>query len=96
LWPFYFHCGNKQASTHVIINFICHQVIHHPSIHGTGSMGKHLRAKAHIAKLNDLTESEVWKLTESKVDKPAWAILNTHESCQITFVRSQLKVLFVI
>jgi CheY-specific phosphatase CheX len=38
-------------------------------------MGKHLLAKAHIAKLNELTEAEVTELTNSTVDKTALAIL---------------------
>jgi len=38
-------------------------------------MGKHLLAKAHIAKFNELTESEVTELSSSMVDETALAIL---------------------
>jgi len=38
-------------------------------------MRKHLLAKAHIAKLNELTESEDTELTSSTVDESALAIL---------------------
>jgi hypothetical protein len=38
-------------------------------------MGKHLRAKADITKLNELTESAVIELTSSTVDETALAIL---------------------
>jgi hypothetical protein len=37
-------------------------------------MGKHLLAKAHIRKLNELTQSEVSELTKSTVDETALAI----------------------
>jgi hypothetical protein len=39
-------------------------------------MGKQFLAKAHIAMLNELTESEVTELTSATVDKTARAILN--------------------
>jgi hypothetical protein len=58
LWRFYWHCGIEEPSPGMIC-IVCHQVLRHPSEHGTSSMGKHLLAKAHIAKLNELTESEV-------------------------------------
>jgi hypothetical protein len=38
-------------------------------------MAKHLLAKAHIAKLNQLTEPEVTELTTSSVDNTALAML---------------------
>jgi len=38
-------------------------------------MGKHLFVKAHIAKLNKLTQSEVSELTSTTVDETALAIL---------------------
>jgi len=62
-WRFYLHCGIEVAGSPGIICIICHQVLRHPSEHGTSSMSKHLLAKAHIAKLNELTESEVTELT---------------------------------
>jgi len=54
-------------------------------------MGKHLVAKAHIAKLNELTESEVTELTSSTVDEAALAIFKRPGSRGITTVRSQEK-----
>jgi hypothetical protein len=74
-WRFYLHCGIKESGSPGIICIICHQVLRHPSEHGTSSMEKHLLPKAHIAKLNELTESEVTKLTSSTVDETALAIL---------------------
>jgi CheY-specific phosphatase CheX len=59
-------------------------------------MGKHLLAKAHIAKLNELTESEVSELTNSTVDETALAILKRQACRGITIVRSQLTFLFDI
>jgi len=54
-------------------------------------MGKHFLAKAHIAKLNQLTESEVNKLTSSMVDETALACLKRQGSRRITIVNLQRK-----
>jgi len=59
-------------------------------------MGKHLLAKAHIAKLTELTESEVTELTSSTVDEAALAILKRQGSRGITIVSSQRKIIFDI
>jgi len=59
-------------------------------------MGKNLMAKAHIAKLNELTESEVTELTSSMVDETALAILKRQGSQGITIVSSQRKIRFDI
>jgi len=90
-WQFYLHCRIEETGSPGIICIICHQVLRHPSEHGTSSMGKHLLAKAHIAKLNELTESEVSELTSSTVDEAALAILKRQGSCGITIVSSQEK-----
>jgi hypothetical protein len=58
-WRFYLHCGIEETGSPGIICIVCHQVLHHPSEHWTSSMGKHLLVKAHIAKLNELTVSEL-------------------------------------
>jgi hypothetical protein len=73
-WQFYLHCIIDETGSPGIICIVCHQVFRHPSEHGISSMGKHLLAKAHIAKLNQVTEFEVTQLTSSTVDKPALAI----------------------
>ena len=59
-------------------------------------MGKHLLAKAHIAKLNELTESEVTDLTCSTVDETALAILKRQGSRVITIVSLQRIIRFDI
>jgi len=51
-WRFYSHCGIDVTGSPGIICIVCHQVLRHPSEHGTSSMGKHSLAKVHIAKLN--------------------------------------------
>jgi len=76
-WRFYSHCGIKETGSPGIICIVCHQVLRHPSEHGTSSMGKHLLAKAHIAKLNDET---------------ALAILERQGSRGIPIVSSQKKI----
>jgi hypothetical protein len=59
-------------------------------------MGKHLLASVHIAKLNELTVSEVTKLTSSTVDETALAILKRKGSRGIPIVNSQTKFKFNI
>jgi len=59
-------------------------------------MGKHSLPKAHIAKLNKSTESEVSELTSSTVDETALAILKRQGSRGITIVSLQRKFLFNI
>ena len=88
---FYSYCGIEETNSPGIICIVCHQVLRHPSEHGTSSMGKHLLAKAHIAKLNQLTESEVTELTSSTVDETALAILKRQGSRRITIVSLQRK-----
>jgi hypothetical protein len=95
-WRFYFHCGIEETGSPGIICILCHQVLRHLSEHGTSSMGKHLLAKAHIAKLNELTESEVTELTSSTVDETALAILKRQGSRGITIVSLQRKTIFDI
>jgi len=85
-WRFYLHCGIEETGSPGILCIVCHQVLHHPSENGTSSMGKHLLAKAHILKLNELTESEVTELTTSTVDETALAILKRQGSRGITIV----------
>jgi len=95
-WQFYFHCGIEESSSPDIIYIVCHQVLRHPSEHGTSSMGKYLLAKAYIAKLNELTESEVTELTSLTVDETALAILKRQGSQGITIVSSQRQIIFDI
>jgi hypothetical protein len=59
-------------------------------------MGKHLLAKALIATLNELTESELTELTSSTDDETAWAILKRQGSRGITIVSLQRKTIFDI
>jgi hypothetical protein len=59
-------------------------------------MWNHLLAKAHIAKWNKLTESEVTELTSSTVDEIALAILKRQGSQAITIVSLQSKIIFDI
>jgi len=95
-WRFYLHCGIEETGSPGIMCIVCHQVLCHPSEHGTSSMGKHLLAKAHIAKINKLTESEVTELTSSTVDETALAILKRQGSRGITTLTLQRKIRFDI
>jgi hypothetical protein len=95
-WRFYLHCRIEETGSPGIICIVCHQVLRHPSEHGTSSMGKLLQAKAHIAKLNKLTESEVTELRSSTVDETALAILKREGSRRITIVSVPREMIFDI
>jgi hypothetical protein len=95
-WWFYLHCGIEETGGPCIICIVYHQVHHHPSEHGTSSMGKYMLRKAHIAKLTELTWSKVTQLTSSMVDESAVAILKMQGSRGITTVSSHRKSLFDI
>jgi len=95
-WRFYLHCGIEETGSPGIICIVCHQVLRHPSEHGTSSMGKHLLAKTHIAKLNEITESEVTELTSSTEDETALAILKRQGSRGITIASVPRKMILDI
>jgi len=59
-------------------------------------MGNHLLAKAHITKLNKLTDLEFTELTSSTVNETALTILKRQGSRGITIVSSQKKFVFDI
>jgi len=56
--------------------------------------GETLAGKAHIAKVNELTESEVTELTSSTVDETALAILKRQGSRGIT-IQSVPKIMIL-
>jgi len=95
-WRFYVHCITEETGTPGIICIVCHQVLCHPSEHGTSSMGKHLLAKVHIATLKEFTQSEVSELNSLTVDETALAILSRQGSRGITIGRSQRHIIFDI
>jgi len=95
-WWFYLHCGIEKTGSPEIICIVCHEVLRHPSAHGTSTMGTHFLASAYISKLTELIESEVTRLTSSIVDTTALAIQKRQESRQITIVSSQRKFGFHI
>jgi len=95
-WRFYLHCGIEESGSPGIICIVCHHVLRHPSEYWTSSMGKHLLGEAHIAKLNELKESEVTQLTSTTVDETALAILKRQGSRGITIVSLQRKFRFDI
>jgi len=95
-WRFYLQCGIEEIGSPGIICIVWHQVLHHPSEHGTSSMGKHFLAKTHIAKLHKLTKSEVTELTCLTVDETAFAILKRQGSRGITIVGWQRQLIFDI
>jgi hypothetical protein len=95
-WLFYLHSGIEETGSPGIICIVCHQVLCHPSEHGTSSMGKHLPAKEYIAKLNEFTVSEVTEFTRATVDETALAILKRQGSQGVPIVSSQRKFKFSI
>jgi hypothetical protein len=91
-WLFNLHCRIADTSSPGFICIVCHQVLRHPSEHGTSSMGTPLLAKPHIAMLNQLTESEVTQLTSSTIEEAALAILKRQGSRGITIVSWQRTI----
>jgi len=95
-WRFDLHRGNEETGCPGIICIIYHQVLRHPSEHGTCSMGKHLLAIEHIAKLKEITVSEVTDSTCSTVDETPLPILKRNRYRSIPIVSSQTKFKFNI
>jgi len=93
-WRYYLHCCIGDTGSPAIICIIYHQVLRHPSEHGTSSIGKYLLPKAYMTKLNELTESEVTELTSLTVDETALAILKRQGSWGITIVCSLRTTIF--
>jgi len=91
-WRFYLHCGIEPTGSPGIICIVCHQVLSHPSEHGTISKGKHVLPKAHIGKLHESTEIEVTELTSSMVDETALGILKRQGIRGITIVSFQRNI----
>jgi hypothetical protein len=79
-WRFYLHCGIEETGIPGIMCIVCHQVLRHQSEHVTTSMGKHLVAKAHIARLDELANSEATILTCLMVNETDSPILKMQES----------------
>jgi len=73
-WWRYLHSRIDMTGSPGILYIICHQVLCHPSEHGTSSMGKYLWAKAYITMLNEWKESDVTELTGSMIDETYLAI----------------------
>jgi len=95
-WQFHIHCGNEDISSPGIICILCHQVLRHPSEHGTRRMGNHILAKAHNAQLKKLSALEVTVLNTSMIDETALGIPNSQGSWGIAKVSSQQKLIFDI
>jgi len=96
LWRFYWHGWIEKTRSRGSTCIVCHQVLRHPSEDGTSSIGKHMEAQVHMAKLNESRESEVTKLTGSIINGTALAILKRWGSRGITIVSSQSKFMFDI
>jgi hypothetical protein len=95
-WRLYLPYGVQETGSPGIICIVCHQDLRLPSQYGTCSMGKHLLAKAHIAKLHQVTETEVTELTSLAVDETALAIQMRHGHRGITMVCSPKQFIFDI
>jgi len=95
-WRIYFHSGIEETGSLGNICIVCHQVPCHPSDHGTSSIGENLLSKAHMAKLNELTESDVTELTSWRVDQTSSVILKKWGCRGITIVSPQRKFIIDI
>jgi len=96
LWHFCLQGRIAKTSSPGFIFIVWHQVLCHISEHGTSSMGKHLLAKAHLAKLNNFTKLEYKDLTSSAVKETTLAIQTRQGTQAIATVSSQRKFIFDI
>jgi len=94
-WRFYLHRRIEETSSPGIVCIVHHQVLSHQSEYETSLIRKYLLAKGHIAKWNELTESEVSELTSTTSHDTALAILKTQSSRGVAIVSSQRKFIFV-
>jgi hypothetical protein len=85
---FKLECGHDETGNPGII---CMFVIKLFAFHQNMGLAQHFLAQAHIAKLNELTESEVTKLTRSTLNGTALAILQRQGSRGITIASQQRK-----
>jgi hypothetical protein len=53
-WQFYLHCRIEVTGSPGNICTVSHQVLFHPSYHGTNSMGKQLYGNAQIANVKQI------------------------------------------
>jgi hypothetical protein len=79
-WQFNFHCGSEETGSCGIILIICYQFLRHLSEHGTSCVGKYWLAKAHFAKVSELTAPVFTESTGSTIDETAIAILTRQVS----------------
>jgi len=93
-WWFYVHCTIEETCSPGIICIMCHQVLCHPSEHGASSMGKHCLAQVHIAKLNEITESEGYEVTSRAIEKTLLPILKRQGGRGITIGSSPKEFIF--
>jgi len=94
-WQFSLHRRIEETHSLGIICSICPQVVRHPSDHETSPMWKHFQATAQIAKLNEITESEVSEFTSRTMNETALAIRKKQGSQGIAIVSLQMKIIFV-
>jgi hypothetical protein len=95
-WQFNIHDGTAETGSSGIIYIVRHQVLYNLLEHGTSSMGRHLLAKVHITKLNELTVSEGTKLSSSTVNETALAMLKLQGTRGIPIFSLQRKSIFTI
>jgi len=95
-WWFYLQCTIEETGNPGIICIVSHQVLLHLSEHGTSLTGNHLLPIAHIAKLKEVTESEVTELTSWTVDETALPILKRQGDRGLTLLSYQRKIIFDI
>jgi hypothetical protein len=87
-WQFYKQCASKENGSPSVICIICQKVLNHPSVIGTSAISKHLLAREHVVKLNELGSSFGDLSDDKPVDQQVLAMLKTKGSQGVIIVSS--------
>lgn len=93
-WEFYKQCALTENGSPSIVCIVCHKLLSHPAMTGTSAMSKHLTAREHVAKLNDLASSTGGGLLGKHADQQVLAMLKTKGSHGVLIVSSDKPLLF--
>jgi hypothetical protein len=89
-WVFYQQCAALENGKPGILCLVCGVLLSHPTINGTASMNKHVKSKAHVAKVDAMTADDPASVVSLSADKHALAVLKKKGSNGVLIVSSKL------
>jgi hypothetical protein len=93
-WSFYQQCAALDNGKAGILCLVCGVLLSHPTINGTASMNKHVKSKAHMAKINAMAADDPASVVSLSADKHALAVLKKKGSDGVLIVSSNLTLHF--